>query len=136
MSSLPDGARRFLGERRFATLATVDPDGSPHQAVVWYLLDGDGVVVNSAVGRHWPSNLCRDPRFSLAVEDGYRYVTIRGRAEVVDDRERAQDDIAAMARLNHDPAAADRMIRDQFRREERISFRLHPARIHAEIEES
>ena len=40
--------RAFLEENRFAVVGTVNPDGSPHLAVMWYLLDGDEVVVNSA----------------------------------------------------------------------------------------
>ena len=68
--SLPDHVRAFLDDVRFATIATIDPDGTPRQAVIWYTLDGDEIVINSAVGRRWPTNLLRDPRMSLAVVDG------------------------------------------------------------------
>lgn len=122
-------AREFL-ERpgTFATLATVEPDGAPWQAVVWFELRGDAVLVNSAVGRHWPSNLLRDPRFSFAVERGYRWVGLRGLSEALNDPDAAQDEIAAMARRYYadDPETAERLIRDRFRRQERISFLLHP----------
>ena len=44
--------RAFLERpRRFATLATIDADGMPRQAVVWYRLEPDGsILVNSARG--------------------------------------------------------------------------------------
>ena len=71
-------ARAFLDAPRFAVIATLDPDGGPHQAVVWYRLDGDEIVLNSADGRRWPANLRRDPRIHFSVEDGYRYVQGRG----------------------------------------------------------
>mgnify|MGYP006361193657 CR=1 FL=1 len=66
-----DRVHAFLaGPRRFATLATIDADGAPRQAVVWYRLDPDGrITVNSADGRRWPANLRRDPRCSLSVLD-------------------------------------------------------------------
>ena len=120
-------AREFL-ERPgvFGTLSTIEPDGAPWQAVVWFELRADAVLVNSAVGRHWPSNLLRDPRFSFVVEDGYQWIGLRGRAQALTDPDGAQDDIAAMARRYHpdDPERAERLIRDRFRRQERISFLL------------
>ncbi len=130
---IPDQVRRFLADQRYAVVATVNPDGSPHQAVTWYLVEGDEVVINSAEGRRWPANLRRDPRVSIAVEDGERNVVLRGTVELVDDEERAQADIAAMARLNDGPDAAEARIRDQFRRQRRVSFRLRPAEIHVEL---
>ena len=127
------GWAREMLERpgRFATLATLAPDGAPSQAVVWYLLRGDGIVVNSAVGRRWPSNLLRDPRFNFVVEDGYDWVGVRGVAEPMADPGEAQADIAAMARRYHadEPEKAERIIREQFERQERISFLLHPRAI-------
>ena len=71
MTERIDGWAREMLERQgvFATLATVSADGSPHQAVIWYLVRGDTIVINSAVGRIWPTNLLRDPRCSLAIED-------------------------------------------------------------------
>lgn len=128
-----EGWAREMLERAdsFGTLATINADGTPHQAVVWYLVRGDSLVVNSAVGRIWPANLRRDPRCSLLVEDGYDWVSIQGSVEVVTDQPSAQADIAAMARRYkaHDPEAAERMIREVFRPQERISFLLRPARI-------
>lgn len=55
----------FLAGDRFASIATIDPDGAPRQAVVWYRLDGEEIVINSKVGRRWPTNLLRDGRISL-----------------------------------------------------------------------
>jgi PPOX class probable F420-dependent enzyme len=126
--SIGGWAREML-ERplRFATLATITADGSPRQAVIWYTLRGDIIVVNSAVGRRWPADLLRDPRFSFAVEDAYDWVGIRGIAQPRTDQSEAQADIAEMARRYHadDPAHAEELIRDRFERQERISFHLH-----------
>jgi PPOX class probable F420-dependent enzyme len=122
-----EDARGLLAEElRFATIATINSDGSPHQAVVWYRFDGDTLVINSAHGRVWPANLRRDPRISLTVEDGYRWVAIRGTVEVVDEAPAAQADIAAMARRYHadEPERAETMIHDRFERQRRVSFRL------------
>jgi len=127
-ASLSDEVRAFLEVPRFAVVATIGQDGAPHQAVVWYLLVGDTIVVNSADGRRWPANLRRDPRAAITVEDGYRYVQVAGTVEVDDDQGRAQADIAAMAHRYHsnDPAAAEDLIVNRFRLQHRVSFRLLP----------
>jgi PPOX class probable F420-dependent enzyme len=135
--SLPSDVRRFLAEAgRFAVVATINADGTPHQAVAWYLLDGDSLVLNSMVGRRWPANLMREPHVSVLVADGYRWVSLRGAVQVVSDRARAQADIAAMARSYHadDPGAAEREIRT-FETQERVTFVLRAARVAADLEE-
>jgi PPOX class probable F420-dependent enzyme len=120
-------ARDFITDGlRFATLATNGPDGWPHQAVLWYEVRGDVIMVNSRVGRHWPTNLLRDPRCTLTVEDGYDYVLVRGEAEPVPEQATAQADIAALAYRYHDAGKAERMVREEFSRQERISFHIHP----------
>jgi len=128
-----EGWAREMLERQgvFGTLATVSADGAPHQAVIWYLVRGHTIVINSAVGRIWPTNLLRDPRCSFVIEDGYDWVGVRGRVEVVTDQETAQADIAEMARryLAHDPEQAEAMIRSTFRPQERISFVIHADRV-------
>lgn len=139
-ATIPDNVRRFLEPPRFASIATLDPDGTPRPSVVWYLLEGDTIVINSRVGRRWPTNLVRDPRLGLSVidvEDGYRWVGIVGRVEVVDDPDQALADISAMARRYHadDPARADRMIERTFRPQRRISFRLRLEAVHDHLED-
>ena len=63
--------RSFLSHPlRYATIATINADGSPHEIVIWYTLRGDEIVVNSRRGRRWPSNLLRDGRANLAVYEG------------------------------------------------------------------
>lgn len=126
------GWAREIFERpdTFGTLGTIASDGSPHQAIIWFGLQGDSILVNSAAGRRWPTNLLRDPRFSFLVGSGYVWVSVRGRAEALHDPVQAQADIAAMARHYHadDPARADLRI-SKFQKQDRISFLLHPAAI-------
>ncbi len=133
-TALPDDVRNFLDATRFATIATVDPDGAPRQAVIWYTLDGDEIVLNSAVGRRWPSNLLRDPRVAFSVvdaADGYRWIGLTGHVIPVEDQATAQADIAGMARRYHadDPDKAERLIHRQFERQVRISFRMQVATV-------
>jgi PPOX class probable F420-dependent enzyme len=122
--------RRFLeAPGRFATLATIDPDGTPHQAVLWFLVTDEGLILNSLEGRRWPANLRRDPRATLTVEAAYDYVTMKGTAAQVGDAERGQADIAAMARRYETPEDAEDMIERTFKGQRRVSFLFHPRRV-------
>jgi PPOX class probable F420-dependent enzyme len=118
---LTENGRRFLGFVRFGELATINRDGTPQQSVMWYMLRGDEIVMNTARGRLKERNLRRDPRLSLCVSDGYSYVTITGRARLIDDPAIAQADIAALARRYHNAEAAERAIVD-FQKQDRISI--------------
>jgi PPOX class probable F420-dependent enzyme len=84
MASLNDeGVSELLTNPNYAVISTFNKNGSIHNTVVWIDADGDTVAVNSAVGRLWPSNLERDPRATVLVQEAgnpYHYVEIRGRA--------------------------------------------------------
>jgi len=113
--------RAFLAEPRFAVLATVNIDGSPQQTVMWYDLEGDLLCMNTAEGRIKVANLRRDPRVSVCIEDGYRYVTLTGRAHLIEEQERAQADIARLAVRYHGYERAQSML-EQFRSQRRITI--------------
>jgi PPOX class probable F420-dependent enzyme len=139
-SALAPQIRDFIADTRFVSIATIDPDGGPRQAVVWYRLDGDDIVINSAIGRRWPANLLRDPRISLTLidgSDGYRWVGLTGTVTAIRDQETAQADIAEMARRYHadDPAKAERLIAGRFERQERITFRVRIDAVHDHLDD-
>jgi hypothetical protein len=77
------------------------------------------------VGRKKDRNLIRDPRTSLCIEEGFRYVTLEGTIEIKDDQATARSDIAALARRYHDAAKAEEMARDAFASQERVSLLVH-----------
>ncbi len=127
--TLSAAARRFLGAPRFAIAATLNPDGSPLQAVIWYRLEGDAIVFNSRVGRRWPSNLMRDRRVSITVADGYKYIDLRGEVEIDDDPEVGLAVIAGLTRrYQPNKQAAEAQIAG-FATERRVTFRLRPSRV-------
>ena len=99
MAGLTDEQARLLQEPNFATVGTVNPDGSPQLSIVWIDWDGRNVLFNTAVGRVKPRNLERDPRVSVLVldrEDGYHWVAVRGTAELT--TEGADEHIDKLAR--------------------------------------
>jgi PPOX class probable F420-dependent enzyme len=90
--SLSDDARRVLDAKSFAVVATLNPDGSPQTSVVWVGLVDEAVVFSTTRQRRKGRNLARDPRVSITVidpEDPYKFLEVRGRAELIDDPERS-----------------------------------------------
>jgi hypothetical protein len=130
-AQIPDNARSFLTANppRYATIATINADGSPHQIVIWFLLRGDKLIINSRHGRRWPSNLRRDGRANLCVFEAEDAVTVDCEVEAVYEGEEAQADIAEMAWLFDAPEIAQREIA-RFRTERRVSFALRPLKVH------
>jgi hypothetical protein len=96
---------------------------------MWYELRGDTIVMNTRRGRKKDRNLIRDRRASMCIEDGFRYVTLEGVIEMVDDPAIAQADIAALARRYHDLVSAEEMARDVFASQERVTLLLHVDRV-------
>ncbi|WP_262697574.1 MULTISPECIES: PPOX class F420-dependent oxidoreductase [Streptomyces] len=90
-----DQWQKFVTEgTRTAKLATVRADGSPHLAPVWFLLDGDDLVFNTGQETVKGRNLARDDRLTICVDDDrppFAFVTLRGRAELIDDLGQVRD---------------------------------------------
>src|SRR5579872_5398035 len=110
--SLSENATQFLAEPRFAVLATINRDGTPQQSTVWYELQGDEIMMNTARDRLKERNLRRDPRCSICVEDGYRYLTILGSVTLIDDPRIAQEDMRRLAIRYHGPEKGEQQMRD------------------------
>ncbi|MBA2380691.1 MAG: PPOX class F420-dependent oxidoreductase [Chloroflexi bacterium] len=119
-AAVSDAVRTFLAAPRHAVLSTIAADGAPHQAPIWYDLDGDDLVINSRRGRHWPRNLVRDGRLSLAIVDAdepEHWVGIKGCAAFLRDGDAAIADIQSLARrYGGDP--------DAFVGQDRVTFRV------------
>ena len=133
MAELIAAHRTFLAEKRFAVVGTKNPDGSPHLAVMWYLVDGDDIVVNSAQGRIKDRNLAADPRMTVLVEDGYRWVRIDGLAKIEHDQAIARADIRRLAaRYYEDERNVEEAMKNNFSKQHRITYRLPLRRVASE----
>lgn len=84
MATLQDqGVRELLEQPNYAVVSTLNADGSVLSTLVWINAENGAVAINSARGRKWPTNLARDPRVTVLVQDAgnpYNYVEIRGTA--------------------------------------------------------
>lgn len=123
-AGLSSGVRRFLEERRFAVLATVNADGTPQQTVIWYEPQGEEIMMNTAAGRVKDSNLRRNPAASICVEDGYRFVTLEGTTRLIEDQAVAQDDIRNLAIRYNGEEKGNQQADEQYSKQRRVTIRL------------
>ncbi|HJQ04872.1 MAG TPA: pyridoxamine 5'-phosphate oxidase family protein [Nocardioides sp.] len=91
-----DEVQQLLGENLKVQVASNGHDGFPHLTTLFYIVR-DGKIAFWTYGRSQKiRNLERDPRVTALVEDGTDYfelrgVSIRGRAEIITDRDRIFD---------------------------------------------
>ncbi|MFI5034817.1 MAG: PPOX class F420-dependent oxidoreductase [Acidimicrobiales bacterium] len=64
-----DAARAVFATRALAHVATVDEEGAPYVTPVWVDLEGDDILINTALGRVKARHLANDPRVALSMTD-------------------------------------------------------------------
>ena len=82
-------ARELLGARLIANLATIDPDGGVHLVGMWFLWDGEALLLPTSHTTRKAKNIARDPRATIMIDDSrggfdLRGITLVGRAELLD----------------------------------------------------
>ncbi len=78
---------RFVAQPRIGRLATVNRDGTPHIAPVWYRFEDGAFLVLTERGSNKHRNIERDPRVTFCIDDErppYHTVIVYGRVTVHD----------------------------------------------------
>jgi PPOX class probable F420-dependent enzyme len=125
MSVLNATVRELVDGNRFATVATLNADGSPHTSLVWIEREDDVIVFSTTTSRRKARNLARDPRLSLTIVDAenpYRTVDIAGVADVIDDPDKTLPRKLAHKYLHEDPPEESPDVR-------RVIVRVTPRRV-------
>lgn len=88
--AMTEGERdAFLRSQPLCRVATVGPSGRPHTSALWFVWDGTALWLNSLTRSQRWTDLERDPRISVIVDDGgadflrLRGIELQGSAEVV-----------------------------------------------------
>jgi PPOX class probable F420-dependent enzyme len=129
MGELTDELRSFLGERRYAVLATHDPDGGVHLTPIWFLFEDDCFYFGSSSGSRKVKNVERNLSASVVVdarEPGReRWVSASGPVEILRDDE-AQSINARIRPRYLTPKALDGPIDAALRASDDVTLRLTP----------
>lgn len=86
MGALTDPLREFLDANTVGVLATISSDGSPRQSLVYFVRDGDRVLVSTLAGRHKARDVRRSGWASICVmghEPPYPSAVFSGPAEIL-----------------------------------------------------
>ena len=88
-ATLSPAAVELLASAAVATVATIDPDGSPHLSLAWVGLENGEIVFATLDDQRKLRNLRRDPRIGLTVQSdrtnawGLReYIVVEGTARI------------------------------------------------------
>jgi PPOX class probable F420-dependent enzyme len=126
VTAIPASHRDLL-DGQFATLATIGRDGRPQLSEVWYLADGDTILISLNTSRQKTKNLQANPVatiFLLDLANPYRYLEVRGDAEV------SPDDAYAVADRVGAKYQSDLREHDK-PGESRVVVTIHPVRVNA-----
>ncbi len=133
MALISESVRAFLEESRFAVMATINPSGMPQLTVMWYALapDNDLIILNSMRELVKTRNLRRDARMSLCIEDGMRYVTLEGRAELIDDRGQQEREVNDLIAPRYIGQRLGSQRWDVIKNSDRVGIHMHVEKVHA-----
>ncbi|MAS37129.1 MAG: PPOX class F420-dependent enzyme [Anaerolineaceae bacterium] len=130
MAKIPNSHRGLLEGPVFVTLVTTMPDGQPQASPVWALLDGDDIIINTAVGRQKDKNLQNNPKTTLVAinpDNPYSYLEVRG--EVADRIEDDEQTIDQMAKLYTGNDKYYGTVTPEDQREVRVTYRIRPKKV-------
>ncbi len=126
MAELTPADIDLLTGQNYATLATVNEDGSPHASITWIDAADGLVLVNTAEGRLKARNLHRDTRAAVLVtrgNDPYDWISITGTVVGT---------VAEPKALAHIDALSQRYDGEPWKpvpSQQRVIFRIRPDRI-------
>ncbi|MGH3167040.1 MAG: PPOX class F420-dependent oxidoreductase [Trebonia sp.] len=123
MTSIPDSHRDLLNEQ-VAILGTIGASGRPQLSATWFLAEGDTVKLSLNTSRQKVKNLQANPKASLLIfgTPPYRYVELRGDAEITPDDDYAFADKVS-AKYSADLRNMDKP------GDKRVVVTIHPARV-------
>jgi PPOX class probable F420-dependent enzyme len=129
VAQLTDELRGFLRERRYAVLATHDPDGGIRLTPIWFLFDDDCFYFASSSRSRKVANLGRDAGASVVVdarEPGReRWVSASGMVQILRDDE-AQSVNARVRERYLAPEALDGEIGATLAASDDVTLKLTP----------
>ncbi len=128
-----DLPRELLGARLIASLATLNDDGSIHVVAMWFLWDGQAVLIPTNHATRKARNLERDSRATVMIDDSrggfdLRGLTLVGRGEIV----RGQAALELNRRIHLKYVTDDGLALEPVRRylaTDDITIRFRPGRV-------
>jgi len=120
-------SRAIFDKKVLAHVATLGPDGAPQVTPVWVMLDGEDIIINTALGRAKARNLASDARVAVSLTDPDNlYVAIVVRGSVTGFTTEGADEVIDQLAKKYLDVDSYPMRREG---EIRVTVRIHPERI-------
>lgn len=120
-------SRAIFEKKVLAHVATLGPDGAPQVTPVWVMLDGEDIIINTALGRAKARNLASDSRVAVSLTDPdnlYAAIVVRG--SVTGFTTEGADEVIDQLAKKYLDVESYPMRREG---EIRVTVRIHPDRI-------
>lgn len=121
--------REMLEAPNFWMLGTANPDGQAQINPMWVDIEGDDIILNTAIGRRKEKNLRRDPRLTISTHDkenAYENVEIRGKVVEFIEGDAAIDSINKLAKKYIGKDEYPWLTPDELR----VKLRVEPTHVH------
>jgi PPOX class probable F420-dependent enzyme len=123
--------QQYLGTKDVVVLATLGPDGAPHGMAMWFLHTADAILMLTVADLQKVRDLRRDPRVAVVAESvvdgGPRGVSVRGRAEILEESPERRAFVEAFLSRYH--PRLERLWGARAMPSDRIMFRIAPSHV-------
>lgn len=131
--TIPEEHRAFLSEHRYCVVGTNSRSGPPALSPVFYVMDGDDIVISITTERHKYRAIKRDPQVSLCIiheEMPFPYATVYGTGRIDEDGG-AEAMVAVSERMFGRPLTEDERagIERRVEAEHRVALRVTVDRV-------
>jgi PPOX class probable F420-dependent enzyme len=132
-SMIPQDMIDLLVERHNAIVAINRASGAPQLTPVWFLWDGEAFYFRIGKSTAKYRNVVRDQSISLMINDrdGFRYLTISGRAQIIEDN--PFDVAVQIVKKYYAPELAPQRM-PQEREPDVVTIKLPPEKVVAVVE--
>jgi PPOX class probable F420-dependent enzyme len=126
----PEERRAFLETHRLAVVGAERKDAPPQLSPVYYVMDGDDLLISTTATRAKAKVIRRDRRVSVCVlgeEPPFPYLTVYGRGQI--EQEGAVDvmmRVGAVMTRNPVPESARPAVEERAEKEGRVVLRVTP----------
>ena len=126
----PEERREFLEQHRLAIVGAVRAEGRPQLSPVYYVMDGDDLLVSTTATRAKAKAVRRDGRVTMCVigeQPPFPYLTVYGRGRIEDDGA-VEVMMAVGGKMTGSPLpeSARPALQERARSEQRVVLRVTP----------
>lgn len=132
---MTDDQRKFLEEHRLCVIGVDRKVGPPHLSPVYYVLDGDEIVISVTEARYKTKLIRRNPEVSLCVlheEFPFPYLLVYGKG-TIEEQNVVETMMAIGTKMAGQPIpeSARPALEERARNEQRVVLRVRPESFHA-----